>query len=133
MIDGLCPCGSGEGYDRCCGPIHAQGAGFGTTAEQLMRARYTAYVRGDEGFLERSWHPDTRPDPIAPDPGIEWLGLSVLETTDGSGLDAEGTVTFHARYRVAGRESAMAEQSRFVRLDGAWVYVDGDVRPLPAV
>ncbi|MEM9131854.1 MAG: YchJ family protein [Actinomycetota bacterium] len=132
MNDGPCPCGSGATYALCCGPIHARGAGLGATAEQLMRARYTAYVRGDEGFLARSWHPDTRPDPIAPDPAIDWLGLTVLDTTGGTGFDAEGTVTFEARYELAGRRSAMAERSRFVRLDGAWVYVDGDGRPVAA-
>ena len=132
MSDAPCPCGSGATYARCCGPIHQRGAGLGITAEQLMRARYTAYVRGDQEFLARSWHPDTRPDPLAPDPAVEWLGLTVLATTGGSGLDAEGTVTFEARYRVAGQPSAMAEQSRFVRLDGGWVYVDGDHRPVSA-
>lgn len=132
MTDDPCPCGFGDDYRHCCGLIHRRGAGLGATAEHLMRARYSAYVLGDEAFLTQSWHPDTRPDPIAPDPAIDWLGLTVLETTGGGGLDAEGTVTFEARYRLAGRQSTMAERSRFVRLDGAWVYVDGQSRPVPA-
>jgi SEC-C motif-containing protein len=37
-------------------------------------------------------------------------------------------VEFVARFRVAGRAVRQHELSRFVREDGQWFYVDGDVR-----
>jgi SEC-C motif-containing protein len=37
-------------------------------------------------------------------------------------------VEFVARYRVQGRGGRLHERSRFVREDGRWLYVDGDIR-----
>ncbi len=53
-----CPCGSGAAVDACCEPILK-----GTpapTAEALMRSRYTAHVRRDFDYLQRSHAPETR-------------------------------------------------------------------------
>lgn len=92
-----------------------------------MRARYSAYVRGDAGYLRASWHSRTRPvdlDMTGPQP--VWLGLSVKSART---LDADhAEVGFIARYRIGGdRVVRMQEHSRFEREDGRWVYVDGDV------
>lgn len=125
MTEPRCPCGSGGAYDDCCAPIHLAGAGLGRTAEQLMRARYTAYVRHDEEFLLRSWHADTRPVRVTFDPDLEWLGLEVVRTEAGSGLDGEGVVEFKARFRRGGEFLELHETSRFTRVDGEWVYLDG--------
>jgi len=123
--ESACPCGSGDEYVSCCGPIHVRGAGLGTTAEQLMRARYTAYVRSDEGFLLRSWHDDTAPAEVAFDENLEWVGLEVLAVDGGSGFDNQGTVEFKARYLRNGQPLELHEISSFVRVDSAWRYVDG--------
>ena len=45
-----CPCGSGNDYKSCCEPI-IQGKKAAETAEQLMRARYTAHVKVDVDFI----------------------------------------------------------------------------------
>lgn len=55
-----CPCGLPAAYDDCCGRLH-RGQAPATTAEQLMRSRYSAFAVGDEAYLLRSWHPTTRP------------------------------------------------------------------------
>jgi len=125
MTKAWCPCGSGRAYDDCCAPIHLAGAGLGRTAEQLMRARYSAYVRCDEDFLRRSWHPDTQPARVTFDPGLEWLGLEVIRTEAGSGLDTSGVVEFRARFRRGGEYLELHETSRFTRVEGEWVYLDG--------
>ena len=91
-----------------------------------MRARYSAYVRHDADFLLRSWHPDTRPGQVMFDPDLEWLGLEVVRTEAGSGLDAEGVVEFRARFRRGSEYLELHETSRFTRVDGEWVYVDGE-------
>ncbi|MFJ5532360.1 YchJ family protein [Streptomyces sp. NPDC093261] len=120
MTTRSCPCGLPEAYERCCGRFHAGAAA--PTAEALMRSRYSAFVQGDTGYLLRTWHPRTRPERLDPDPGMRWRGLEVLETTGGSAFHSTGTVTFRASYRGG----ALHERSRFERVDGAWVYVDGD-------
>lgn len=115
-----CPCGRGLPYAECCGPAHRGHAP--ATAEALMRSRYSAFARDDEDYVLRSWHPDTRPERVEPDPRMRWAGLDVLATTGGGLFDAEGVVEFRAHYRDGGRPGEMHERSRFVRHDGAWVY-----------
>ena len=87
-----------------------------------MRSRYSAYVRDDHDYLLRSWHPETRPAALAPEPGLRWDGLVVRGTAGGGLFDTEGTVDFVARYVEHGTSGEMRERSRFVRHDGAWVY-----------
>jgi SEC-C motif-containing protein len=98
------------------------GSAAAPTAEALMRSRYSAFVQRDAGYLLRTWHPRTRPARIDFDPGMRWTGLEILDTTDGSAFHTTGTVTFRAAYRGG----SLHERSRFERVDGAWVYVDGD-------
>lgn len=121
-----CPCGSGDTYDQCCAPIHRDGAGLGRTAEQLMRARYSAYGLHDEDFLLQSWHDDTRPLSVTFDPDLEWLGLTVVATTAGTGFDADGTVEFRAKFRRGTEYLELHENSTFTRVNGSWVYVNGE-------
>ncbi|WP_316774527.1 YchJ family protein [Streptomyces sasae] len=116
-----CPCGLAETYEECCGRF-LRGAAVAPTAERLMRSRYSAFVRRDEAYLLRTWHPRTRPPRIDFEPGTRWTGLEILETTDGSAFHTTGTVTFRASFKGG----SLHERSRFERLDGAWVYVDGE-------
>ncbi|MGA4542573.1 YchJ family protein [Uniformispora flossi] len=119
-----CPCGLPADYTDCCGRLH-RGDAAATTAEQLMRSRYSAFVVGDAAYLLASWHPETRPAALDLDPRTRWLGLEILGAEDGGPFHAEGAVAFRARYREGGREHVLDERSRFSRVDGRWVYVDG--------
>ncbi|MEI7036725.1 YchJ family protein [Fulvimonas yonginensis] len=121
-----CPCGNPAGYARCCGPLHE-----GTPApdaEALMRSRYSAYVLKREDYLLATWHPSTRPAHLklaAQQPAPSWLGLSVKRHERGA---AEAVVEFVARLRYGGgRAQRLHEVSRFVREDGRWYYVDGEI------
>ena len=120
-----CPCGTGADYKTCCGPIHEADAGLGATAEQLMRARYSAYVLHDADFLLRSWHPNTRPQELSFSSGHTWHGLTIMETTGGGGLESDGTVEFRARFKRDDDHFELHERSTFTRIGGKWVYVDG--------
>ncbi|RZU11765.1 YchJ family protein [Streptomyces sp. BK239] len=117
----VCPCGLPEVYEACCGRFHS-GAAVAPTAEALMRSRYSAFVRGDAGYLMRTWHPRTRPAGLDLDPGTRWTGLEILATAEGSAFHSTGVVEFRASYRGG----ALHERSRFERVEGAWVYVDGE-------
>jgi SEC-C motif domain protein len=90
-----------------------------------MRSRYSAFVVGDAGYLLDTWHPSTRPRVLDLDDDVRWTGLEVLTTTGGSLLAAEGTVEFRASYVHDRRPGAQHENSRFVREDGHWRYLDG--------
>jgi SEC-C motif-containing protein len=111
-----------ETYEKCCGRFH-RGEAKAPTAEALMRSRYSAFAKRDEPYLLRTWHPRTRPTGVSFDPGMRWTGLEILETGDGTAFHTTGTVTFRASYRGGSLE----ERSRFERVDGTWVYLDGDI------
>jgi SEC-C motif-containing protein len=120
-----CNCGSGQPFALCCGPL-LDGNALPATAEALMRSRYTAYCRGNDDYVRTTWHPATCPVEFGGDGGLKWLGLKIVATRGGGPEDNTGEVEFVARYKpqsqAAGR---LHEISRFERLDGRWVYVDG--------
>lgn len=118
-----CPCG-GASYATCCGPLHA--GAVAADAAALMRSRYSAYVLKLEPYLLATWHASNRPTTLdlAQDNETRWLGLAVgKHQAHGD----QATVSFVARYRIGGRAHRMAETSRFVREDGRWYYLDGEV------
>lgn len=122
-----CPCGSGRGYDECCGH-YISGDSHAPTAEALMRSRYSAYVRADEAYLLKTWHASTRPTEVDFDGGqtTRWLGLKIVASEAGGEQDDEGMVEFIARFKPGGsRAERMHERSRFRREGGEWYYVDG--------
>ena len=131
--DGPCPCGRADArgrslpFVRCCGRYLADFDGTpAPDAEALMRSRYAAFVLEDAGYLLASWHASTRPPEVGFEPGLKWLGLEVREHRVVDAAHAE--VEFVARSRLTGRASRLHERSRFVREDGRWYYVDGDLR-----
>lgn len=112
-------------FAACCGRYLDEGLPA-PDAEHLMRSRYSAFVLGRVDYLRASWHASTCPNDLVVEPGIKWLGLEVREHRQRDAEHAE--VEFVARSRVAGRGQRLHERSRFVRDDGRWFYVDGDIR-----
>ena len=124
-----CPCGSGKPYAACCGRFIDQGE-VPETAEQLMRSRYTAFTQANAPYLLASWHETTRPASLDldPDEPVKWLGLRIDRVEAGGPADERGVVCFVARSRVGGgRAQRLQECSRFVKEQGRWFYVDGDI------
>jgi SEC-C motif-containing protein len=92
-----------------------------------MRSRYSAYTQLREDYLLATWHPTMRPTVLglANEAPTKWLGLEVRRHEQ---QDADhAIVEFVARYKINGRAHRLHESSRFVREDGRWFYVDGDV------
>jgi len=122
-----CRCQSGAHYEDCCGryhagPLHLQAP----TADALMRSRYSAFTLNLTDYLLATWHASTRPAQLeANEPGLKWLGLEVRRHRVVD--DHHATVEFVARSKLAGRAQRLHEISRFVREDGRWFYVDGDL------
>lgn len=118
----ICPCRPALSYGACCGRFHRGRPA--PTAELLMRSRYSAFAVRDADYLLRTWHPTTRPPRLSLDPIERWLGLHILATSQGGLLDAEGEVEFRAEYTAGNHSGTTQERSRFVRVDGLWVYLD---------
>ncbi|AGF72416.1 hypothetical protein A605_07070 [Corynebacterium halotolerans YIM 70093 = DSM 44683] len=92
-----------------------------------MRSRFTAFVTEDVGYLLRTWDPATRPAELTlADMPVRFYRLDILDTVAGGPLDQTGVVEFEAFYKgdVSGSQR---ERSTFRRVDGAWVYSEGDV------
>lgn len=131
-----CPCGSGADYAACCEPV-ITGKKAAETAEQLMRARYSAHAKVAVDFLFESTHPDHRQGydhkgTRAWAENSEWHGLEILETVKGGPRDEEGEVVFVARYRDKNGVRSHHERGQFKRRDGRWFFTEGImVKPQP--
>ncbi len=120
-----CPCGTNKTYNDCCKALH-QGLKVASTAEELMRSRYTAYVKKLKDYLLSTWHPSQRAamDDLSFEPGLRWTGLKVTGTKAGLESDTEGEVEFIASYRYHNHDQPdqLKEHSRFIKEDGRWYY-----------
>ena len=130
---GPCPCGRLDARRRpvafagCCGRHLADfEQAPAADAETLMRSRYCAFLLEDADYLLATWHASQRPASVDFEPGMKWLGLEVKDRRLID--DAHAEVEFVARSRLAGRAHRLHERSRFVREDGRWYYVDGEVK-----
>ena len=134
----LCPCGSGVEYAGCCEPI-LSGAYPAGTAEKLMRARYTAYVRLQTDFLFETTHPDYRRSYDHKGTRewaerAEWEGLEIIGSQRGGEGDKDGEVEFIASYRLEGALNKHHECAVFKRKEDRWYFSEGTmVRPKPLI
>ncbi len=126
-----CACGSSKEFSTCCEPF-ITGAALPKTAEELMRSRYTAYTKGEIGYIKKTLAPEAAKDfdmaaakKWASE--AEWKGLKILKTENGGPDDKKGVVEFVASYLQNGEEIEHHEVSKFRKNDkGQWLFVDGD-------
>jgi SEC-C motif-containing protein len=131
----LCPCGSNIAYGACCSPV-IKGERPAETAEQLMRSRYSAYVRKEVPYILASLHPDHRAGydekrSRAWAEGAEWHGIRILSTSKGGQADSEGQVEFTVSYTEKGLKQEHHELSSFKKEGGTWYFTDGKTMPKP--
>ena len=125
-----CPCGTGRKVKKCCGPLH-RGVKTAASPEALMRSRYTAYALGLVDYVIDTTHPE---HPAWSADRATWAAelqqwcddtTFTKLTVHGTGEEGdEGWVSFTADYDTAGRTGAIAELSRFAKVDGRWLYRD---------
>ncbi|TLX70239.1 Sec-C motif domain protein [Labilibacter sediminis] len=124
-----CPCGSGKLLKDCCQPI-IQNQKDAITAEELMRSRYTAFTLADVGYLMKSHHSKTRPIKEKKNikkwaESVQWMGLTIINKTEGSAKDTKGMVEFKAVFIENGKLDHIHECSLFEKENGKWVYFKG--------
>jgi SEC-C motif-containing protein len=124
-----CPCGSDNDYSACCEPI-ITGKKTAETAEQLMRARYSAHVKVDVDFIYATTHPDHREGYDHKGTKVwaensEWHGLEIIGTTDGGPKDDKGEVEFIAKFRDKDGVRRHHERGQFERKKKKWMFTDG--------
>jgi len=129
MSNSKCPCGSHKSYIDCCKVIHSN-INKVITAEDLMRSRYSAFVKANIEYLLQSWSSKTRDNSkhfkkelLDWTTAVNWLKLEVISTTKGQLTDNTGTVSFKAFYFENGQLECITENSFFEKENGHWVYV----------
>ena len=132
MPQEICPCGSKKQYQYCCGK-YLSGKATAETAEKLMRSRYTAFYKGNVDYLIATLHPDKRNQSDRTEltqsiNNTQWISLTIINTTKGKKNDVIGYVEFEAVYQ--GKEvGQLHERSKFIKTDGKWFYLEGDILP----
>ena len=127
-----CLCGVGKSYKTCCEPYH-KGDALPETAEQLMRARYTAFAKGELAFLKSSIAPESLHDYDEAaiktwSENSKWLGLTVVKSAKGQPNDSIGTVEFIAKFHFEKEDREHHEVAEFKKISGQWYYTDGKVK-----
>lgn len=117
-----CPCGSGNPYTLCCKPLHLKKA-VAQLPEQLMRARYAAYVMQEIEYLVQTTHPSVRQLHGAGDikkwaMANQWEGLEIIEAYGN-------VVEFKAYFKQQGTSFVHHEISVFEQVDNQWYYLNG--------
>ncbi|HEY8562113.1 MAG TPA: YchJ family metal-binding protein [Pyrinomonadaceae bacterium] len=104
-----------------------------STAEELMRSRYSAYAAAAVEYLFKTTHPSTRKfyEPEAIERWAKtsrWQKLEIVATDKGAFADKTGTVEFKAHYTDAeGISHVHHEKSNFRKELGKWFFVDGRI------
>ncbi|RXP54527.1 Sec-C motif domain protein [Lutibacter sp. HS1-25] len=115
-----CPCNPSKKYSDCCQKAH-QNINKVSSAAQLMRSRYSAFVLANINYLQKSHHSSTRPNKQEKrtiekwTKSVNWVKLEVLNAT-------EDTVEFKAFFIVNGTTNVIHENSKFCKENGHWVY-----------
>ncbi len=124
-----CPCSSGKSYHECCEPL-LTGSRKAETAEELLRARYSAHVKLEMDYVKDTTHPDqiTRYEPATAESWAEksdWERLEIIEVVDGGADDEAGDIEFVAHFRQKDKLKTHHEMARFKRHEGEWFFYDG--------
>jgi len=134
----ICPCGSGKKFGECCEPI-IKGKTLAPTAEALMRARYTAYVKHEIDFIINTCeHAENiaEIDRKATEDWSKtstWHGLKILRTEKGKENDTEGIVEFEAAYTRKQIRDVHHETGHFKKINGEWIYSVGELKTTTVV
>ena len=123
VLNSECPCGSKQLFQECC-EILIKGKTIAQSPEQLMRSRYSAFATLNESYLRQTWYPETCPSDLSL-PSLKeqrWVKLVIHSSEQKT---TKGQVHFTA-YSLQGKQAlVLSEQSKFIRLDGLWLYHSG--------
>lgn len=130
---GPCPCGSKNTFENCCKPF-ISGKQQATTAEQLMRSRYSAYAVHALDYLIATTHPNqqaylSKETIKSWSDQCQWVKLDVEKTSAGKAFDDVGEVTFNAHYQLTNnpKTQVLSENSSFVKIEQRWYYIDSTI------
>ncbi|WP_440876822.1 YchJ family protein [Thalassotalea sp. PLHSN55] len=128
-----CPCGTSRPFEQCCFAIHNKRRSA-SSPEALMRSRYSAYATNNAQYIYDTYASKSQAqqsiDEIRESASdCRWLKLTIHSSTEGNDLTQQlPTVEFSAFYLIDDKLFEMHELSRFVQEQGAWRYLDGEIK-----
>eukprot|EP00887_Chlorella_sp_A99_P005389 scaffold1.g5389.t1 len=126
-----CPCGSGKAFKECCRRYHE--GELPPTPEALMRARYSAYAKGNVAFVCETTHPENPLFHGSKNP--DGTPSSTLAEDVRASCESISWDRLKTWFKVRGQEGQRAqgaytqtfvEHSHFKREGGRWLYVNGE-------
>ena len=119
-----CPCGSGKEFKDCCEPL-ITGVKPATSAEALMRSRYTAYATENVDYILSTTHASKtaevkREEVSQWSKNTEWKRLEILSTP------SDDKVEFVAYFRENGDMKQHHELASFKQEAGKWYFYDAE-------
>ncbi|MCO4753847.1 MAG: YchJ family protein [Bacteriovoracaceae bacterium] len=127
-----CPCGTEKAYEECCELLH-EGKAKAQSAEQLMRSRYSAFVKQKINYIGETHIPGTTDfDASEAEQWANqsiWKGLEIVKTQLGEEKDQTGVVEFKALYSDQKEENNFLhhEVAKFKKIEDVWYYEDGQI------
>jgi SEC-C motif-containing protein len=120
-------------FDKCCGPI-IKGQKSASTAESMMRSRYSAYVLKDIEYIDKTQMNEkhevfNKEEALKWAESSEWQGLEIKQTRKGTANDDTGVVEFVAHYKdkASGTELRHHETSLFQKQNDQWKFKEGNI------
>ena len=125
----LCPCCSAKSYRACCADFLEENR-QPTCAEELMRARYSAFALSNLEYITKTMSglaaKDFNPAQAEANLGAtQWLGLDVIKRYTNPKNPKQAHVEFRALYKSEGNHGIHHELSEFTKINNHWYYTDG--------
>ena len=118
-----CPCNQEAlPYSKCCG-LYISGKKKVELPVQLMRSRYTAFVKNELNYLAAT---QTMYFDVAAYRSLDWICLEIIEANKPSQSALIASVTFKAYYRSENEIMCLHEKSVFQKISGSWLYIAGN-------
>jgi len=125
-----CPCGSGRSYAECCEPL-IRGRKKPANAEELLRSRYTAFVKAEIPYIIETTHPRVR-NTLNEEEIRRWAVTSRWEKFEiirQQEVDDKVEIEFIATYTQKGNYNRHHEIATFSKDKGRWYFEDGRDAP----
>jgi SEC-C motif-containing protein len=128
----MCYCTLPEPFEQCCAPF-INGTQHPTTAEQLMRSRYSAYCQKNAEYIRATYASSQQQyhsieDILLFAQSVQFINLEIITTSETL---EDNYVEFKATYIADNKICMLHEKSRFIKESEHWKYLDGDIYPTP--
>lgn len=126
-----CHCGENKKYESCCGR-YIDKADLPSTAEKLMRSRFTSYVLENVKYIEETTYPEYRNRYDFKDleewaKNNNWHKLEIINCKKGKIKDSEGWVEFKAYYSDEKADIHVHHEFSYFKKEGdRWFFCEGE-------